>query len=242
MNFKGLTDKGIVRSSNQDAYFSGNIAGTPFAVVCDGMGGTSGGNIASGMTVERFEKLSSNPDTRLNDSRSAERFFTSAITSANVLVYNKASEDDTLKGMGTTVVAAAVLNNSIVIAHVGDSRAYYINDNKITQITRDHSLVQSLIESGKITAEEAKTYPHRNMITRAVGVGTDLEIEFDELSYDTGGILLLCTDGLTNMVSDEEILEIITKDFTNAESLLINKANEKGGLDNITAAIIKLGE
>ena len=242
MNFKGLTDKGITRQTNQDAFAFGKIGNTPWAVVCDGMGGTSGGNIASEMTVERFEKLATNPDTHINDSHSAERFFTSAITSANVLVFDKASEDDTLKGMGTTVVAAAVLDDSIVIAHVGDSRAYYINKGKITQITRDHSLVQSLIESGKITAEEAKTYPHRNMITRAVGVGRDVEIEFDEIPLDKGGILLLCTDGLTNMVSDVEILEIVTNNPTNAETLLINKANEKGGLDNITAAIIKLGE
>ncbi len=239
MNFKGLTDKGRVRQSNQDAFCVGKIGNTPWAAVCDGMGGAAAGDIASSMTVERFKKLAESPDTKLTDSRLVERFFTSAITSANILVYEKALGDEALKGMGTTVVSCAVIENTAIIAHVGDSRAYYIKDNTITQITRDHSVVQTLVESGKITNEEAKTYIHKNIITRAVGVNGSVEIEFDQTIIEEGGIILLCTDGLTNMVPDSQILETVISDYENAEKLLIDLANKNGGQDNITAVLIK---
>lgn len=232
----GITDKGLVRSSNQDAFASGKIGNTLWAVVCDGMGGTGGGSIASEITVSRFKDAAENMGLAIG--RAAEQMLNSAITSANVVIHEKASNDSDLAGMGTTVVAAIVSDGTAYIAHVGDSRAYYIKDGAVSFVTRDHSMVQSLVESGKITDDEAKTYRHKNIITRAVGVNDNVEIEFDELSVDAGYILL-CTDGLTNMLSEQEICRIVCEDFTASAEKLVDAANQKGGHDNITALVIK---
>ena len=232
----GITDKGVVRSSNQDAFANGMLGNTLWAVVCDGMGGTSGGAMASEIAVSRFKDTAENMG--LSITRAPEQMLTSAITSANVLIFDKALQDADLKGMGTTVVAAVVNCGTAYIAHVGDSRAYYIKDGAVSFVTRDHSIVQSLVESGKITDDEAKNYKHKNIITRAVGVNDNVEIEFDEISVDKG-YLLLCTDGLTNMLNAEEICRIVCEDFTSAASELVAAANQKGGHDNITALVIK---
>lgn len=231
------TDKGVVRSSNQDSVAYGKMGNFVWAAVCDGMGGTSGGSIASEITVSRFKDTAENMGLAVL--RSANSFHTSAIDSANTLIYDKASNDADLKGMGTTVVSVVVGDNVAYIAHVGDSRAYYINDGKVSFVTKDHSMVQSLVESGGITKEEAKNYKHKNIITRAVGVGETVEIEFDEIDVSCGYILL-CTDGLTNMLSDETICKIISDDYSTSAENLVQAANEMGGHDNITALVIKL--
>lgn len=231
------TDKGVVRSSNQDAFAFGKSADAVWAVVCDGMGGTGGGSIASEITVSRFKETAGNMGPSI--SHSASNLHTSAITSANVLVFDKANKDADLKGMGTTVVSVVVSRGVAYIAHVGDSRAYYIKDGVVSFVTKDHSMVQSLVESGKITNDEAKTYKHKNIITRAVGVGENVDIEFDEIDVEEGYILL-CTDGLTNMLSEEKICEIINEDYATSVDKLIQAANDRGGNDNITALVIKL--
>lgn len=231
------TDKGLVRSSNQDSFAFGKISDFIWAVVCDGMGGTSGGSIASEMTVSRFKDTAENMGLAV--SRSKDAFHTSAINSANALIFDKANNDADLKGMGTTVVSVVVSDGVAHIAHVGDSRAYYIKDGEVSFVTKDHSMLQSLVETGKITKEEAKNYKHKNIITRAVGVGDSVDIDFDEIDLE-GGYILLCTDGLTNMLSEETICRIIAEDYISSAERLVTAANEMGGQDNITALVIKL--
>ena len=231
------TDKGLVRSSNQDCFAYGKLGDCLWAIVCDGMGGVGGGSIASEITVSRFKETAENMGLAI--SRSANGLHTSALSSANTLIYDKAQKDEDLKGMGTTAVSVVVGNGVAYIAHVGDSRAYYIKNGVVSFVTKDHSMVQSLVESGKITNDEAKTYKHKNIITRAVGVGEEIEVEFDELDV-SGGYLLLCTDGLTNMLDDEEICRIITEDFNSSADRLVAAANGKGGNDNITVLVVKL--
>ena len=231
------TDKGLVRSSNQDAFAYGKLGDCIWAVVCDGMGGTGGGSIASEIAVSRFKETAENMGLAI--SRMANNLHTSALSSANTLIFDKAQKDEDLKGMGTTAVSIVVSAGIAHIAHVGDSRAYYIKDGAVSFVTKDHSMVQSLVESGKITNDEAKTYKHKNIITRAVGVGENVDIEFDELDV-SGGFILLCTDGLTNMISEEEICKMITEDFESSADKLVVAANNNGGNDNITALVIKL--
>ncbi|MBR5451642.1 MAG: Stp1/IreP family PP2C-type Ser/Thr phosphatase [Clostridia bacterium] len=231
------TDKGLVRSSNQDSFAFGKMADFVWAVVCDGMGGTSGGSIASEMTVSRFKDTAENMGLAV--SRSKDAFHTSAINSANALIFDKANNDADLKGMGTTVVSVVVSDGVAYIAHVGDSRAYYIKDGKVSFVTKDHSMLQSLVETGKISDDEAKNYKHKNIITRAVGVGKSVDIDFDVVDAPCGYILL-CTDGLTNLLSEETICQIITDDYPSSAEKLVEAANEQGGYDNITALVIKL--
>ena len=240
MKIAGKTDIGMVRSSNQDFYLTGEISDSvSWAVVCDGMGGANGGNIASetaAKTVSDQIKMSYRNEMSSN---SIKYLLMSAITAANSDVYDMAMKDESLSGMGTTVVAAIVINGMAYIAHAGDSRAYVIGDNSITQVTRDHSIVQSMIENGEITEEEAKTHPNRNVITRALGVTEKIDIDYNEIRLDTDQSLLICTDGLTNFVENKQILEIIGNNkFYEYPEKLIEKANENGGGDNITVVMM----
>ena len=240
MKIAGKTDIGMVRSSNQDFYLTGEISNSvSWAVVCDGMGGANGGNIASetaAKTVSDQIKMSYRNEMSSN---SIKYLLMSAITAANSDVYDMAMKDESLSGMGTTVVAAIVINGMAYIAHAGDSRAYVIGDNSITQVTRDHSIVQSMIENGEITEEEAKTHPNRNVITRALGVTEKIDIDYNEIQLDTDQSLLICTDGLTNFVENKQILEIIGNNkFYEYPEKLIEKANENGGGDNITVVMM----
>lgn len=239
MEFRGATDRGLVRRTNQDCFAAGNIGNVPWAVVCDGMGGAAGGNIASEMAVRRFIAIAEGPDAKITDGKSAERFFLSAISSANTVIYERARKEAELYGMGTTAVAAAVVNDTAYIAHVGDSRAYLIDETGIKRLTRDHSVVQSLVESGEITDEQAKNHQQKNIITRAVGVLNGVEIEFDSATLKKGDILLLCSDGLNNSLSDEEIRSAVCLQDPPSPERLIYAANERGGKDNITAVLIK---
>ena len=237
MQVFGKTDRGIIREENQDDFAIGTAGEYCWAAVCDGMGGANGGKVASSMAAERFKKTVAQFDFRSASSVSIQRMFDSAITSANVLIYDRASSDSELEGMGTTVVAAVVGASSAYIAHVGDSRAYLISENEIKRITRDHSVVQTLVDNGTITDEEARLHEKKNLITRAVGVDTDVDIEFDEIGVSDGDIILLCSDGLSNMLTDSEIKDIVLSG-ENAESRLIEAANAAGGTDNITAVLI----
>ena len=240
MKISAKTDVGMCRASNQDCYAIGEIPEVgAWAVVCDGMGGHAGGNVASEMAVERIsERIKTNYHRRMRNF-SIKNMLESAIISASVDILERASGDASLQGMGTTAVVAVCANDESVIASVGDSRCYHIRDGKITQITKDHSLVQELVDSGTITPEEAKIHPMRNVITRSIGLKDDVLVDFYDVSIEKGDKILLCTDGLTNHVSDEEIIECTGDDeIFNYADRLVKLANEKGGKDNITAVVM----
>ncbi len=240
MRIVAKTDKGHVRDSNQDAYAVGEFSDeVVWAVVCDGMGGAAGGNIASALAVKVIsDKINVSYREQMRDS-SIKNMLDSALNAANVEVFDMAESKQELKGMGTTVVCAIVKDGQAYIAHAGDSRAYILKNGEISQITTDHSMVQDLLDKGKITSEQALNHPNKNIITRAVGVDENIEIDFDQIDLDDDTTLLLCTDGLSNYVSNEEILELTGdgKHYAFADRL-VNKANKNGGGDNITAVVI----
>lgn len=240
MKISAKTDVGMHRMSNQDFYAIGEFPeGGAWAVVCDGMGGHAGGNVASVMAVERIsERIKNNYHRRMRNF-SIKNMLESAIVSASVDIFDRASKEKSLSGMGTTVVAAVCTDGECVIASVGDSRCYLIKNSGITQITKDHSLVQELVDSGAITPEEAKVHPMKNIITRSIGLKDDVFVDFFDVSIEKGDMLLLCTDGLTNHVSDDEILECTSDgEIFNYADRLVKLANENGGSDNITAVIL----
>ncbi|MDE6469790.1 MAG: Stp1/IreP family PP2C-type Ser/Thr phosphatase [Eubacterium sp.] len=240
MNIVAKTDKGIVRDSNQDAYAVGEFSDeVVWSVVCDGMGGAAGGNIASALAVKVIsDKINASYRDEMRDS-SIHNMLDSALTAANIEVFDFAEAKPELRGMGTTVVCAVVRNNQAYIAHAGDSRAYVINNGNINQITTDHSMVQDLLSRGKITSEEAENHPNKNIITRAVGVDKSIDIDFGQIDLSDDDVLLLCTDGLSNYVTNNEMIEIMSdgKYYAFADRL-VTRANKNGGGDNITVVII----
>ena len=163
---------------------------------------------------------------------------TSAITAANSAVFKESQDNYELKGMGTTVVAVLVLDGIAVIAHVGDSRAYILNDESIRPVTKDHSFVQLLVDTGKITEKEATTHPDRNVITRAVGIEHVVDVEFDIVDINTNDKLLICTDGLNGYVEDEEIFNVVNEYGDSSTEKLVETANKAGGRDNVTVVVI----
>lgn len=234
------TDTGKSRTVNQDAYMARLLDdGTAFAVVCDGMGGAKAGNVASttaANTVYDYVIRSWQPG--MTDSQ-IKNLLCSAVMSANVEIYDSSLTDDQLKGMGTTVVAVIMSENIAHIVHVGDSRAYLISGNNISQITTDHSMVQKMVETGQLTADEARLHPKKNVITRALGVGENVNVDYNEVSCLNDDMILVCTDGLSNMVESDKMLSIISQNnIENCATALVGQANLNGGMDNITAVII----
>lgn len=240
MNIASKTDIGLVRSSNQDSYAAGELPdGTAWAVVCDGMGGANGGNIASANAVKIISEYISSSYHEGMGSNSIKTLLSSSIYGANVRLYDMSRTIESLAGMGTTVVAIIISNGVAHISHAGDSRAYIIKDNKLTQITKDHSIVQSMIDKGQITLEEAKSHPNKNVITRALGVKEDVDVEYNEIDLADDESILICTDGLSSYVPKERIEEIIkNEDFKDLPQSLINEANKNGGPDNITIVVL----
>jgi protein phosphatase len=211
MNSFGITDRGKVRRENQDSFFIERIdsKGCLAAVVCDGMGGEQAGNVASSLAAKTFithvtEKISSSKLKKPG----IRAIMTQACDEANHLVYEYSCFDSGYTGMGTTLVAAVICEDRTFVLNVGDSRAYKISGKKITQITRDHSLVQEMVDRGEITAEEARNHPRKNVITRALGVNVFVPSDHVHHEVSSEEHALLCSDGLTNMLSDKEILEI----------------------------------
>ncbi len=231
------TDIGLYRDSNQDSFAAGSfVNGDSWAIVCDGMGGVSGGQVASSLCIEKASsviKRGFRPDMSL---KSAKNLLESAINTANAAVFEEAGKDTELHGMGTTIVAAVVIKCVVVIAYVGDSRAYIINDT-IKQLTKDHSLVQVMIDTGKLTAEEAKVHPDRNIITRAVGIMQNVDIDIEVVDFNEGDKILLCTDGLNGAVEDNVIFDIVNNNSDKAADKLIEAAIESGSRDNITVVL-----
>lgn len=233
------TNKGMVRDNNQDCARGGCVdGGIVWGVVCDGMGGAAGGNIASSLACDIFEQEMDCSFKSEFSSNSIRDFMMSVVAKANVLVNDRANADTQLSGMGTTLVACIIKNNVAHICHIGDSRAYRVMDT-IEQITVDHSMVQMLVDQGQLTPEEAKVHPKRNVITRAVGINDDAQCDYDEVYLNEDEKILLCTDGLSGVLSEEDILQIITeKGIFEAPDALVEKTNLLGGPDNVTALIM----
>ena len=241
MNTVGSSDIGKRRACNEDSFCFGQCEdGVAWAVVCDGMGGAKGGQTASTIAANMVSRKIEKWYNKLMSDLSIENLLLSAITTANVAIYDRAATDEALEGMGTTIVACMIKNDVACIAHVGDSRAYIISDGKIRQITRDHSLVQEMYDHGQLTKEQFENHPNKNIITRALGVSEDVEIDFDSEEVRDGDVLILCTDGLCGSVSDEALLDAyLNTDFEKLAGKYIELANNNGGRDNITVVVIK---
>ena len=239
MKFNGKTDVGIMRHSNQDDYRISQLPdGSVLAIVCDGMGGANAGNVASSKAAESIVSFFERSYRNNLDHQGITALMQSAILSANIEIYDMSQKNTELMGMGTTAVAAYIGKDFMVISHVGDSRAYLINDS-VTQLTRDHSVVQSLVESGKLTPEEARVHPRRNVITRALGIEPEVLVDSNKYQIKSGEYLLLCSDGLSNFVSPEDIGDIFKNNkFEETAEVLIACANKNGGADNITVITI----
>ena len=241
MNVFGQTHIGFVRENNQDALEYGTLNDTTqYAVVCDGMGGANGGNIASKIAVEVIGSRIRDAYREGTGQVSPEHLLTSAMATANIGVYDRAQREEMLSGMGTTVVAAITCGDTAYISHVGDSRLYLFRDGVLTQITRDHSVVQEMIESGQITEEEARSHPRKNYITRALGVVSEEYGEYDEITLIAGDRLLLCTDGLTNEVSAADMVRLLALPTEEATQALVRAALDGGGMDNITVTLMDI--
>ncbi len=232
------TDAGKVRSNNQDAHY----VNYPLFIIADGMGGHKAGEVASSMAVDIISSdFINNPIDITYDDEYIVAKIRNSIYKANEEIYNNSIKDYDYSGMGTTVTLAYIVENKVFIGHVGDSRAYIYRNDELSQITEDHSLVEQLIKNGSISKEEARYHPQRNIITRAVGTSEDIEVDVTIISKNNGDILLLSTDGLTNMVEDSEI-ETIIKLYDDVQTIcdeLVKLSNDKGGYDNITVIAIK---
>lgn len=237
MKIVAKTDVGLVRKQNQDSYNTGELAnGAAWAVVCDGMGGAAGGAVASSVAVKMIsEKITGCYREGLGEN-TVKNIVVSAIESANACLFDMSESSDELYGMGTTAVAVIADVDIAYIAHVGDSRAYIIRNNgEIAQLTRDHSVVAQMIERGEITPDEAKSHPDRHIITRAVGVNDKINVDFLSVEVTSGDILVVCTDGLSGFVTEEDMLSLTADgQYHKFADRLVNLANKNGGADNIT--------
>lgn len=240
MNVCGKTDVGLRRHENQDTFAVEQGEKLLIAVVCDGMGGAEGGQIASSLAVETFMKelrALLREDMSMEQLRELASF---CVAQANTAVYQRSIEDEDCRGMGTTLVSAVAGEKGTVVCNVGDSRAYLIRGGEITRITHDHSVVQTLVENGNITAEEARTHPNRNLITRALGTEEITQCDAFEVSLAQGDKLLLCTDGLVVTATDEDICRAVCAEESTEKNLdeLIALAKAQGAPDNVTVVLI----
>lgn len=233
-----ISDIGLVRETNEDSYIS---QPPHLFVVADGMGGHVAGEIASQLASTTVNNYIEENIGDIN----LEILLKQAIDQANTAVYQLAQSREDFNGMGTTVTAVYVEGGTIHWAHVGDSRIYLLRKGELSQITKDHSLVFELVQSGNITKEEAKTHPKRNMLTRAVGTSCSIKIDTGRITWEPEDIILMCTDGLTNMVSEEDIYHSIHHPHGNFNSILenlVSQAKTAGGFDNITTILLKNGD
>ena len=233
-----ITDTGVTREMTQDYYFATdtNLGNLPnLFIVADGMGGHKAGDYASRHTIERVVASISR-----NSSEEPVTIIQEAISKANELLVAESNEDETKSGMGTTLVIATLVGDKLIVANVGDSRLYVISD-MVRQITRDHSLVDEMVRLGELNPSEARSHPDKNIITRAIGAQKNVKADFFEVELAEDDYVLMCTDGLTNMVRDEEILDIVRseKEPEAIAHKLVRMANDNGGRDNITVTIIK---
>lgn len=232
------THKGLVREKNEDCFFIDDQSYKLF-IVADGMGGHKAGEIASHEAVEIIKKemLLSEIETTI------EETMRQSFEKANTKIFNMASESTDMEGMGTTLTVMYVNDGLLHFAHIGDSRAYFVGESALEQITTDHTLVEQLILNGTLSREEAAKHPNRNVITKAVGVDKTLSIDYYVKNNEKQRILL-CSDGLTDSLNDEEIFEVISNNATASEAVnaLVEQSNQKGGHDNITVVLIDFSE
>ena len=232
--YSGASDTGRKRRRNEDSY----VIAPPIFAVADGMGGAQAGEIASRLAAAALE------DTDPGAKSGAERV-TSLIQEANRRVHQRAIADPATSGMGTTMTVALVEGTKVTFGHVGDSRAYRYRDGAIEQITEDHSLVNELLKSGKLSPDEADSHPQRSVITRAVGTDPDVDVDSFTIDAEVGDVFLICSDGLTDMVDDEVIRSVLEKfhnDLDRATKSLVSAANRGGGEDNITVVAFAISE
>lgn len=240
MNTFSITDMGRMRSSNQDCVFCEENAVGNFPnlfLVADGMGGHRAGDTASRMCIEEVVRCILSTDLQTPVSA-----FDHAVQTANLAIYEKSRSFEELSGMGTTLVGTTIVDQTAYIINVGDSRLYHLRDG-IRQITVDHSLVEEMVKSGEIQKEEMRTHPNKNIITRALGTDTTVRPDCFEIEVQEGDVLLLCSDGLSNMLEDEEIEKIIKEhisDMREAGERLVELANEAGGKDNISVVLVRV--
>ncbi|WP_102346985.1 Stp1/IreP family PP2C-type Ser/Thr phosphatase [Bacillus sp. Marseille-P3661] len=238
-----LTDRGKVRSHNED---NGGIflLGSQYAlaVVADGMGGHQAGDVASEMTITELEKQwSTKKGIDLSTPDKVESWMKEVVARINTTLYRYAQAHEECQGMGTTIVTAVITREFVTVGNIGDSRCYILNNNGFSQVTDDHSLVYELVRSGQISVEDAEHHPRKNVLMRALGTEENVNLDIKTLEWEQNDILLLCSDGLTNKLSSEEIKALLEEDSdveVKAEQL-VARANEAGGEDNITVAIVK---
>jgi len=236
----GASSVGKVRADNQDSYVLDTLDnGICYAIVCDGMGGAKGGKTASLTAVNELsgamEKLS--PDMSDNALQSV---LLTAIDSVNNSIYTKSTSDKELEGMGTTLVAAVLVGDKMLVLNIGDSRCYIIRDDSAIRVTKDHSAVQLLVDSGLLTPSQARNHPNKNIITRALGVEQSVECDISVLQIKAGDKILLCTDGITNYIDDLELPFEMMKSIETIPQRLIELANSRGGADNSTVVVINI--
>jgi PPM family protein phosphatase len=243
MRYAVKTDKGMLREKNEDSYniiddYNGSLI---IFIIADGMGGHNSGGLASKMAVDTASKYIRKTSRNMNSEENITPAIKNIIDGTNSNVFANSRKKIENAGMGTTFIITVVFNNKLYIGHVGDSRVYLIRNNEIIRVTTDHSYVEELVKIGSLTREEAESHPRKNVITKALGCEKTLEADIYSCDIKKNDCLILCTDGLTNMVSEQEIKGAVLNSKTpeNACDILISKANENGGRDNITVIVIK---
>ena len=241
MNVYAKSDIGRTRNMNQDSFsVPENNIELKLYILADGMGGYKGGEIASRVAVTATEKYIKEKFYLLErrDRKSILKIIEDGIEFANTAIYEESEVDEELQDMGTTIEVCLIYKNKAYIGHIGDSRIYQIRNNKMERVTTDHSYVEKLVRDGEITREESYTHPKKNLLIKALGTDEKAEPDLIDISIQKDDILLICSDDLTNMIREDEILKIVEENEKEAVDLLIEKANENGGLDNITVIII----
>ncbi len=242
MKAYGITDKGAVRKENQDAFRFLDGDETLCAVLCDGMGGAQSGSIASAMAVEAFMLHAGGLFTPDSSPAEMKSLLREAVNYANIKVYDRSFTDFSCMGMGCTLVGLLINKGRCLVANVGDSRAYLISDGEIRQISRDHSLVEELVAKGELSWDEAARHPQKNIITRAIGVEASVKCDIFDFTPESGSRILLCSDGLSNVLSNGEILSLsaASDELSPSADAMLRLALERGAPDNVTVFIAQL--
>lgn len=243
MQFWGLTDPGCVRTQNQDAYQIEQLdRNTLLCIVCDGMGGAKSGNVASSLAVDVFVQEIKRTWTAGMEPKKIDQMLRGAVKLANFTVFDQSQQFEEFLGMGTTLVALLIQGKDVTIVNVGDSRAYSVNQNGIKRLTKDHSLVQMMVERGELTQERARTYPGKNLITRAIGTEPVVECDLFHHKVERGDCLFLCSDGLSNMMDDQEILFEVVHGINKQYCCqrLLDIAKSRGAPDNVTSILVQI--
>ena len=243
MQYWGITDPGCTRTQNQDAFQIEKLdRSTILCVVCDGMGGAKSGNVASNLALDVFVQEVKRTWVSGMDTEKSDQMLKKAVKLANFTVYDQARQFEEFSGMGTTLVAALIHGKYATIVNIGDSRAYSIKSDGVRQLTVDHSLVQMMVTRGELTPEQARTYPGKNLITRAIGTEAVVECDMYHRKLESGECLLLCTDGLSNLVDEQEILFEIVHGANRQSGCerLLEIAKNRGAPDNVTCVLVQI--